>query len=78
MVFNVRGETQTKRGLRREIRGEYFGPKVEEMSGCWKKLPNGEFHNLYSWPDLSRITTSRRVRWARHAARMGEKYSLMY
>jgi hypothetical protein len=32
----------------------------------------GELHNLYSSPDIIRQIKSRRMRWARHVARMGE------
>jgi hypothetical protein len=31
------------------------------------------FHNLYSSPSIIRIIKSRRMRWAGHVARMGEK-----
>jgi hypothetical protein len=40
--------------------------------GEWRKLHNGELHNLYSSPDIIRQIKSRRMRWARHVARMGE------
>jgi hypothetical protein len=34
---------------------------------------NEELHNLYSSPSIIRIIKSRRMRWAGHVARMGEK-----
>jgi hypothetical protein len=40
--------------------------------GEWRKLHNGELHNLYSSPDVIRQIKSRRMRWAGHVARMGE------
>jgi hypothetical protein len=40
--------------------------------GEWRKLHNGELHNLYSSPDIIRLIKSRRMRWAGHMARMGE------
>jgi hypothetical protein len=49
-----------------------FGPKREEVTGEWRKLHNGEIHNLYSSPDIIRQIQSRRMRWAGHVARMGE------
>jgi hypothetical protein len=49
-----------------------FGPKRDEVTGEWKKLHNGELHNLYSSPDIVRQIKSRRMRWAGHVARMGE------
>jgi hypothetical protein len=41
-----------------------FGPKREE-DGSWRKLHNDELHSLYS--------KSRRMKWAGHVARMGER-----
>jgi hypothetical protein len=41
--------------------------------GEWRKLHNEELHNLYSSPDIIRQVKSRRMRWAGHVARMGEK-----
>jgi hypothetical protein len=49
-----------------------FGPKRNEVTGEWRKLQRGELHNLYSSPDIIRQIKSRRMRWARHVARMGE------
>jgi hypothetical protein len=56
----------------RELR-RTFGPKRDEVTGGWRKLDNEELHNLYSLPCLIRIIKSRRMRWAGHVARMGEK-----
>jgi hypothetical protein len=49
-----------------------FGPKRDEVTGEWRKLHNGELHNLYSSPDIIRQIKLRRMRWAGHVARMGE------
>jgi hypothetical protein len=56
-----------KRVLRR-----IFGPKRDEVTGEWRKLHNGELHNLYSSSDIIRQIKSRRMRWAGRVARMGE------
>jgi hypothetical protein len=37
------------------------------------KLHNEELHNLYSSPSIIRMIKSRKIRWAGHTARMGEK-----
>jgi hypothetical protein len=37
------------------------------------KLHNEELHDLYSSPSIIRITKLRRMRWAGHVARIGEK-----
>jgi hypothetical protein len=48
-----------------------FGPKIEE-DGLWRKLHNDEPHSLYSSLNIVRVIKSRRMRLARHVARMGE------
>jgi hypothetical protein len=50
-----------------------FGPKRDGVTGGWRKLHNEELYNLYTSPSIIRIIKSRRMRWAGHAARMGEK-----
>jgi hypothetical protein len=55
------------------VLGRIFGPKRDEGTGDWRKLHNEELHNLYSSPSLVRIIKSRRMRWAGHVARLGEK-----
>jgi hypothetical protein len=49
-----------------------FGPKGDEVTREWRKLLTGELHNLYSSPDIIRQIKSRRMRWTRQVARMGE------
>jgi hypothetical protein len=52
---------------------EKFGPKRVEVTGGWRKLRNEKLRNLFSSPSMIRIIKSRRMRWAGHVARMGEK-----
>jgi hypothetical protein len=59
----------------RVLRG-IFGPKTHEATGEWRKLHNGELHNLYSSPDIIRQIKSRRMGLAGHVARMGEGRSV--
>jgi hypothetical protein len=42
-----------------------FGPKRNKVKGDWRKLHKEELHNLCS--------SLRRMKWAGHVARMGEK-----
>jgi len=48
----------------------------EEVTGEWRKLHNEELNNLYSSPNIVRVLKSRRMRWAGHVARMGERRSV--
>jgi hypothetical protein len=41
----------------------------------WRKLHNEELDNLYCSPRIIRIIKSRRMRWAGHVARMGDKWN---
>jgi hypothetical protein len=50
-----------------------FGLKRDEVTGGWKKLHNGELHNLYSSQNMIRMIKSRRMGWAGHVSRMWEK-----
>jgi hypothetical protein len=50
-----------------------FGQKRD---GRWRKLHYEELPNLYTSPSIIRIIKSRRMRWAGHVARMGEKRSV--
>jgi hypothetical protein len=50
-----------------------FGSKRDEITGGWRKLHDEELHNFYSSPSIIRMMKSRRMRWAGHVARMGEK-----
>jgi hypothetical protein len=56
----------------RVLRG-IFGPKRDEVTGDWRKLHNEELHNFYSSLNIIRMIMSRRMRWAGHVLRMGEK-----
>jgi hypothetical protein len=49
-----------------------LGPKRDEVMEEWRKLHNGELHNLYSSPDIIRQIKSRRMMWVGHVARMRE------
>jgi hypothetical protein len=50
-----------------------FGPKSDEVTREWRKLHNEELNDLYSLPNIVRVVKSRRIRWAGHVERMGER-----
>jgi hypothetical protein len=50
-----------------------FGLKRYEVTGGWRKLHNEELYDFHSSPNIVRMMKSRKMRWAGHATRMGEK-----
>jgi hypothetical protein len=44
-----------------------------EAIGKWRRLHNEELNDLYSSPNIIQVIKSRRMRWAGHVARIGEK-----
>jgi len=50
-----------------------FGRKRDEVTREWRKLHNGELYDLYSPPNTVQVIKSRRMRWAGHVARIGER-----
>jgi len=65
-----------ERGLKvfenRVLRG-IFGPKRNEVTGEWRKLHNEELNDLYCSPNIVRVIKPRRMRWAGHVERKGER-----
>jgi len=59
--------------LENRVLRRIFGPKREGVTGEWRKLRNVELNDLYSSPNILRVIKSRRMRWAGHVARMGER-----
>jgi hypothetical protein len=46
---------------------------VNEVTEEWRRLHNKELYALYFSPNIVRVIKSRRLRWAGHVARMGER-----
>jgi hypothetical protein len=49
-----------------------FWPKRDTVTGELRKHHNEELHYLYYSPTIVRVITSRRMRWAGHAAQTRE------
>jgi hypothetical protein len=56
----------------RVLRG-MFGARRHEVTGEWRRLHSEELNDLYCSPNIVRVIKSRRMRWAGHVARMGER-----
>jgi hypothetical protein len=66
-------EEHRLRVLENRVLRRIFGPKSDEVTGEWRKLDNMELRDLYSSLSIIRTMKSRRMRWAGHVARIGEK-----
>jgi hypothetical protein len=49
------------------VRKRIFGIKRDEVRGEWR-LDNEEFNDLYSSPNITRVITKEKMRWAGHVA----------
>ena len=67
------GEKCRLRVFENRVLRKVFGPKRDEVTGRWRRLLNKELYALYSSPNIIRVMKSRRLRWAGHVARMGER-----
>jgi len=68
----LRGERRLRVFENRVLR-RIFGNRGDEVTGEWGKLHNEELNDLYYSPNIVRVINSRRMRWAGHVARMGER-----
>ena len=66
-------EERRLRVLENSVLRRIFGPKRDEVTEERRKLHNKELNDLYYSPNIVRVIKSRRMRWAGHVARMGER-----
>jgi hypothetical protein len=71
LVSVIKGKTWTEDVWEQGVENIW----TEEGLNNWRleKMHSEELHNLYSSPNIIRITKPRRMRWARHVTCMGEK-----
>jgi len=55
------------------VLGRILWPKRDRLTREWRKLHNEELNDMYSSPNIVRMIKSRRMRWAGHVPRMGER-----
>jgi hypothetical protein len=72
LVCHIEGGSWTE-GVREKDGEEICGPKKREFMGEWRRLHNEELHGLYCSPSIIQVIKSRRMRWATHMARMGDR-----
>jgi len=68
-----RGDRDPLIAVENRVLRKIFGPKRDKVTEEWTKLHNEELNDLYSSPNIVRVIKSRRMRWAGHVARMGER-----
>jgi hypothetical protein len=50
-----------------------FEPKMDEVTGGWRRLHKEELQNLYSSLSIIRMIKSRTIKWTVHVACMGRR-----
>ena len=71
MFVHIEGETQAE-CVRGNDGQKVFCGRRDEVRGDWIRLHNEEIHDMYFSSDILLII-SRRMRWAGHLARMGDR-----
>jgi hypothetical protein len=71
----MKGGSWTDGVLEKRVLRRVFVPKRDDVTGEWRKRHNEELRDLYSPQSIIRIIKSRRIRWARNVARMGENWN---
>jgi hypothetical protein len=66
-------EERRLRVFEKRVLRKIFGRKRDEVTGERRKLHNEELKDLYSSSSIVLVIKSRKMRWAGHAARMGER-----
>jgi hypothetical protein len=67
------GEERGLRVFEKRVLKTTFRHKRDDVTGEWRKLHIEYLNDLYFSPYIIRVIKSRRMRWARHVACMGER-----
>jgi hypothetical protein len=66
-------EERRMRAFENRVFKRIFWPKRDEVTGEWRKLHNEKHNDLYSLPNIIRVTKSSRRGWTRHVVCMVER-----
>jgi len=66
-------EERRLRVFENRVQRRIFGSKRDEVTGEWRNLHYDVVKDLYSSPCIIWLIKSRRMRWAGHVARMGDR-----
>jgi hypothetical protein len=72
LVFDTKEEHRLKVTENRTLR-RLYGPRRNETVGGWIKLRDEKLNNVYSSPNIIRMSKSWRIRLAEQVARMVEQ-----
>jgi len=75
LVAHIEGGTYLRVFENRVLR-RIFWPNRDEVAGKWRKLRNEELKDVYSSPKIFPVIKLKRIRWAGHVGRMGERRGL--
>jgi hypothetical protein len=71
-------EERRLRVFENRVLSRIFGHRRNEVTRKWRKLHNKDLHDLYSSPNIVRVITSRKMRWAGHVTHMrGDVYRVL-
>jgi hypothetical protein len=60
-------------GPEEAVAPEMDGWKRNEVPGDWRRLHSEYLHGMYFSPNVIWLFKSRKLKWANHVARMGER-----
>jgi len=55
-----------------------FRPNRDQVTEEWRRLHNEKLYYLYSSPNIIRVIKLKRIRWAGHVARKGDRSDASY